>query len=149
VPIYIRTGKCLAATATEVFVTLKRPPFPIFAEVPRAPGNHVRFRLSPDVVIELGARAKRPGDAMTGEAVDLDASRSTTNLIPPYQRLLGDAMRGDQMLFGRNDSVIEAWRIVQPVLGGDTPIFDYESGSWGPSEADAFIPEGKWHNPVR
>jgi glucose-6-phosphate 1-dehydrogenase len=147
VPIYIRTGKCLAVTSTEVFVALKRPPFSIFDDVPASAPNHVRFRLSPDVVIELSARAKRPGDAMVGEQVDLDACRSTSNLIPPYQRLLGDAMRGDQMLFGRSDAVLEAWRVIQPALTTSTPVREYAPGSWGPPEAENLIPGATWHNP--
>ena len=137
VPIYIRTGKCLATTATEVFVSLKRPPLPLFEDASDAPPNHVRFRLSPDVVIELGARAKRPGESMVGDAVDLDACRSVTSHLPAYQRLLGDAMRGDQLLFARADAVEEAWRVVESVLVDRPPALFYASGTWGPAEADA------------
>jgi glucose-6-phosphate 1-dehydrogenase len=148
VPIYIRTGKCLATSATEVFVALKRPPHTLFDDVPGAPGNHVRFRLSPDVVIELGARAKRPGDAMVGDEVDLDACRSVAAHVPPYQRLLGDAMRGDQLLFARADAVAQAWRVIDPVLVARPPIHVYAPGSWGPDAAEAFIPGATWHNPT-
>jgi glucose-6-phosphate 1-dehydrogenase len=145
VPIYIRTGKNLSVTATEVFVELKRPPLAIFDDVGESAANHVRFRLSPDVVIELGARAKQPGEAMVGEAVHLDAMRSSVNVLPAYQRLLSDAMRGDQMLFGRSDSVIEAWRIVAPVLRHWQPVSFYAPGSFGPKAADGLIPDGAWH----
>jgi glucose-6-phosphate 1-dehydrogenase len=147
VPIFIRTGKRLATSATEVFVVLKDPPHTMFDDGPETPGNHVRFRLSPDVVIELGTRAKRPGEAMVGEAVDLDACRSVVADVPAYQRLLGDAMRGDQLLFARADAVEEAWRVVEPVLVERPPIRLYAPGTWGPSEADRFIPNGAWHNP--
>jgi glucose-6-phosphate 1-dehydrogenase len=147
VPIYIRAGKCLGAAVTEVFVALKRPPHAVFDDIGGAPPNHVLFRLSPDVVIELGARAKRPGEAMVGEEVNLDACRSTINVVPPYQRLLGDAMRGDQMLFGRTDAVLTAWRVVEPVLSSTAPVTIYPCGSFGPDEAGQLIPDGGWHQP--
>jgi glucose-6-phosphate 1-dehydrogenase len=150
VPFYIRAGKYLKTTATEVFVTLKSPPFGLFADVFVAPPNHFRFRLSPQVVLELGARAKHPGDRMTGEVVLLDACRETRDERPPYERLLGDAMRGDQVLFAREDSVEAAWRVVDPVVGDKSvnlPLFTYEPGTWGPRESDAMIPQG-WHAPT-
>jgi len=146
VPIYIRTGKSLPVTSTEVFVVLKAPPHAVFEDVKGAPPNHVRFRLSPDVVIELGARAKKPGDANVGEEVNLDASRSTANVLPAYQRLLGDAMRGDQTLFARTDQVDHSWRIVDPVLGkGRAPVQTYAPGTWGPAAAEALL--AGWHDP--
>jgi glucose-6-phosphate 1-dehydrogenase len=148
VPIYIRTGKCLATSATEVFVSLKRPPLPLFEDAAEAPANHVRFRLSPDVVIELGARAKRPGEAMVGDEVDLDACRNIAADLPPYQRLLGDAMRGDQLLFARADAVEEAWRVVEPVLVTRPPLHFYTPGTWGPAAAETFIPGSRWKNPL-
>lgn len=147
VPFYIRAGKYLGLTATEVFVTLKRPPFALFKDVPQSPPNHLRFRLSPQVILELGARAKQAGDAMMGEVVLLDACHESTHDKPPYQRLLGDAMRGDQMLFAREDSLEAAWRVVDRVIGDHSaalPLFNYEPGTWGPKEAGAMIPEG-WH----
>jgi len=147
VPFFIRTGKCLAVTATEVFVELKRPPHLLFDDVVASPPNHVRFKLSPEVILELGARAKKPGEAMTGEAVRLDACHQHTSDVPPYQRLLGDALRGDQMLFARQDAVEDAWRIVDPALDQHGPVHQYAPGSWGPKEADALIGEGGWHQP--
>jgi glucose-6-phosphate 1-dehydrogenase len=147
VPFYIRAGKYLGLTATEVFVTLKRPPFALFKDVESSPANHLRFRLSPQVVLELGARAKRGGDAMIGDVVLLDACHESTYDLPPYQRLLGDAMRGDQMLFAREDSVEAAWRVVEPVIGeagAALPFHFYEPGSWGPPEAAAMV-AGGWH----
>jgi glucose-6-phosphate 1-dehydrogenase len=148
VPIYIRAGKALATAATEVFVVLKRPPLSVFEDIGTAAANHVRFRLSPDVLIELGARAKRPGEAMLGEEVNLDAFRDTMNSLPPYQRLLGDAMRGDQMLFGRTDSMLAAWRVVEPVLASTAPVSFYAPGSFGPEAAEHFIPDAAWHQPA-
>src|SRR6185503_11411552 len=147
VPFFIRAGKYLEVTATEVFVTLKRPPFGLFADVPASPPNHLRFRLSPHVVLELGARAKQAGDAMTGETVLLDACHESRDEKPPYERLLGDAMRGDQMLFAREDSVEAAWRVVDPVIGdrgAKLPLFPYDAGSWGPEQGASMIPDG-WH----
>ena len=148
VPIYIRTGKGLPVTATEVFVALKRPPHAVFDDVPVSPSNHLRFRLSPDVVIELGARAKKPGDGNSGEEVNLDACRSTENIVPPYQRLLGDAMRGDSTLFARTDAVQASWRVVAPVIASPLPVSDYAQGTWGPEAAATFVPGASWHNPV-
>jgi glucose-6-phosphate 1-dehydrogenase len=148
VPFYIRAGKCLPVTATEVLVELKRPPIALFPDCAQSPPNHFRFRLSPHVVLSLGARAKLPGDTMRGEDVELIACHDRQDEKKPYERLLGDAMRGDQMLFAREDSVEEAWRVVEPVLGNTTPLFEYESGTWGPAEADRLFTNGAgWFNP--
>jgi glucose-6-phosphate 1-dehydrogenase len=147
VPIYIRTGKCLPVTATEVFVALKRPPHAVFDDVPVSPGNHVRFRLSPDVLIELGTRAKKPGDGNIGEEVNLYACRSTENTLPAYHRLLGDAMRGDQTLFARTDAVEASWRVVEPVLTARLPVHVYSPGSWGPEQGERFLTNAAWHDP--
>lgn len=148
VPIYIRSGKCLPVTSTEVFVTLKRPPHAVFDDVPASAPNHVRFRLSPEVVIELGTRAKKPGDGNVGEVVNLDACRNTANVLPAYQRLLGDAMRGDQTLFARTDAVESSWRVVEPILESPrAPVQLYAPGTWGPDAAQQLI-EGGWHDPA-
>jgi glucose-6-phosphate 1-dehydrogenase len=148
VPFYIRAGKCLPVTATEVLVELKRPPLTLFPDCDAAPPNHFRFRLSPHVVLSLGARAKLPGETMRGEDVELIACHDQADEMTPYERLLRDAMRGDQMLFARQDSVEEAWRVVEPVLGSRTPLFEYESGTWGPAEADRLLSNGAgWFNP--
>jgi glucose-6-phosphate 1-dehydrogenase len=148
VPFYIRAGKCLPVTATEVLVELKRPPIALFPDCAAAPPNRFRFRLSPHVVLSLGARAKLPGETMRGEDVELIACHDQADELAPYERLLSDAMRGDQMLFAREDSVEEAWRVVDPVLGNATPVVDYESGTWGPAEADRLLQDGAgWFNP--
>src|SRR5512135_3331035 len=149
VPVLIRTGKCLPVTATEVLVELKRPPFDVFGE--RAPGdaNYLRFRLTPDMSISLGARAKRPGDRMVGEEVELFAAHQSGAERPPYQRLLGDASRGDPMLFAREDTVEAAWRIVDPILDPRDAPLRYRPGSWGPKAAEAILPPGmRWHAPA-
>jgi glucose-6-phosphate 1-dehydrogenase len=148
VPFYIRAGKCLPVTATEVLVELKRPPVALFPDCVTAPPNRFRFRLSPHVVISLGARAKLPGERLRGEDVELIACHDVKDEIAPYERLLSDAMRGDQMLFAREDSVEEAWRVVDPVLGDATPLYEYDSGTWGPAEADRVLENGDgWFNP--
>ncbi|HSE46899.1 MAG TPA: glucose-6-phosphate dehydrogenase, partial [Gemmatimonadales bacterium] len=147
VPFYIRTGKCLPVTATEVLVELKYPPHLLFNDVSSGPSNHIRFRLSPHVVLELGARAKRPGEAMVGEDVSLVACHENGDGIRPYERLLGDAMRGEQMLFAREDTIEAAWRVVDPVLGIGAPPVRYGAGSWGPEEANRLMNGGSWHNP--
>ena len=131
VPFYIRCGKKLPITATEVLVELKRPPVSVFADCDAARPNHFRFRLSPQVVLSLGARAKTPGERMRGEDVDLVACHDQTDEMAPYERLLGDAIRGDQTLFAREDTVLEAWRIIDPVLGQDTPLYEYRPGHVG------------------
>jgi glucose-6-phosphate 1-dehydrogenase len=148
VPFLLRAGKRLPVTVTEVMVTLKRPPQPVFGEIEPGQSNYLRFRLSPNVVIALGARAKVPGEAMIGEEVELIARHQSGDVMAPYERLLGDAMRGDATLFAREDSVEEAWRVVDPVLGNATPVHRYEPGTWGPREANALVaPQEGWHNP--
>ncbi len=135
-------------TSTEVFVALNHPPLAVFDDVPSAPANHVRFRLSPDVVIELGARAKRPGEAERRRGGSLlDACRNTANAVPPYQRLLGDAMRGDQTLFARTDAVDSAWHVVEPILTNRPTVLTYAPGTWGPAEADRLHLGGAWRDP--
>jgi glucose-6-phosphate 1-dehydrogenase len=107
----------------------------------------VRFRLGPDVLISIGARTKQPGEAMVGEDVELIALRNRGALKEPYERLLGDAMRGDTSLFARQDAVEQAWRVVDRMLGSASPLYIYEPGTWGPAEADALIaPDSTWHD---
>ncbi len=149
VPFYIRAGKALPVTSTEVFVELKNPPQVVFNEFEPGQANYVRFRLSPNIVIALGARAKKPGEEMVGEEVELIAREQPHDEIKPYERLLGDAMRGDASLFAREDAVEEAWRIVGPVLDNVTPVHPYEPNTWGPAEADQMVAwVGGWHNPA-
>jgi glucose-6-phosphate 1-dehydrogenase len=147
VPFLVRTGKSLAVTATEVLVTLKRPPL-----TKLAPGetNYVRFRLSPDVTIAIGARVKRAGEEFISDPTELRvAHQRSADEMTPYQRLLGDAMDGDAMLFAREDGVEAAWKVVEGILGDVEPTLEYDSGSWGPEEAAALATDiGGWRNPA-
>ena len=149
VPFLVRAGKCMPVTATEVFVELRQPPLNIFrADKPSHP-NHFRFQLGPDVVIALGTRAKAPGEAMVGEAVELNVKHQGADEMEAYERLIGDAMKGDPSLFARQDSAEAQWRIVDPVLGDGSPAHPYAQGSWGPPQAAAMAKAvGGWHEPV-
>ncbi len=146
VPFLIRSGKRLAVTATEVLVTLKRPPL-----LRLAPGetNYLRFRLGPDVTIAIGARVKRAGGELTSEPTELAITHQPQgDAMDAYERLLGDALEGDPMLFARQDTVEAAWAVVEPVLGNVTPAHPYEPGSWGPPEAEGLAADvGGWHRP--
>jgi glucose-6-phosphate 1-dehydrogenase len=148
VPFYVRVGKCLPVTATEVLVRFKRPARPVLDELDAALANYYRFRLSPEIAIALGTKAKKPGELMVGERIELVAYHKPPDEMGPYERLLGDAVNGDATLFAREDSVEAAWRVVDPVLGDATPLHEYDQGAWGPPEVDRLLaPEGGWHNP--
>jgi glucose-6-phosphate 1-dehydrogenase len=148
VPFYIRAGKNLPITATEVRVTLKRPPLAIFDPSDKMPANYFRLRLSPEVVIGEGALAKLNGEDMRGEPVELIARHNTQEEKSPYERLLGDAVRGDTSLFTQDDCVEAAWRVVDPVLKGGLPVSEYEPGTWGPEAAGNIVDAGEtWHDP--
>jgi glucose-6-phosphate 1-dehydrogenase len=148
VPFYIRAGKCLPVTATEIRVELKHPPKAVFDRLPPSP-NYVRFRLSPDVVISLGSRVKLPGEEMVGEVVELMVRHCPGDEMRAYERLLGDAIEGDPTLFVREDEVLAAWAIIEPALRAPAAVHEYEPGSWGPPEADALIEwDGGWDNPT-
>ncbi len=149
VPFFIRAGKSLAVTATEVYVELKAPPQVVFHEAAPAMGNYVRFRLGPDVVIALGASAKRLGEGMAGQPIELSVTRQRTgDEMDAYERLLGDAMQGDATLFARQDAVEAAWALVQPLLAVDVPPTPYAPGSWGPAEAHRLTRDvGGWIDP--
>jgi glucose-6-phosphate 1-dehydrogenase len=140
VPFYVRGGKCLPVARTEIVVKLRRPP-EIVEGVP-LPRNYVRFRLSPDFVIALGASIKAPGEGLAAEEVELEVAHSRAGDLAPYEELLGDAMRGDAFRFAREDYVEEAWRIVDPAIRANTPIHEYEPGTWGPPEAGGLVPRG-------
>jgi glucose-6-phosphate 1-dehydrogenase len=148
VPFDIRTGKCLPASATEIRVQLKSPPMAVFDPLPDGDADYVRFRLSPDVSIALGARVKIPGEAMKGEAIELLMRHVPGDEMSPYERLLGDAIDGEPMLFVRQGVVEAAWGVVDPVLATTTPVVEYDPGTWGPPEADRLVAvDGGWHNP--
>ena len=148
VPIYIRAGKKLALTSTEVVVEFKRPPRETFGEIVPVLSSHMRMRISPDISISMGLRVKKPGEAMAGQDVELSLVRQAAADIPPYQRLLGDARRGMAELFTREDSVEAQWQVVDGILGNVTPLYTYEPGTWGPAEAYQLIGKhGPWLNP--
>jgi glucose-6-phosphate 1-dehydrogenase len=149
VPFHVRAGKCLKTTTTEVFVELRNPPEVVFTEPLPLVGNYVRFRLSPQVAIAIGARAKRPGEGMGGRPVELSVveqpEQGADGRMGDYERLLGDAMSGDATLFARQDLVEAAWAIVDPAIHGESPMHEYEPGTWGPSQADQLVADvGGW-----
>jgi len=146
VPFFIRTGKRLPITATEVVVELKRPPLTKLAP---GKGNYLRFRLSPELNIALGALVKKQGEAMVGEPTELSlVQHPSSDQMSAYERLLGDAMEGDATLFAREDAVEAAWAIVDPVLGNVTPVQTYRAGTWGPAEAERLTAAvGGWAKP--
>jgi glucose-6-phosphate 1-dehydrogenase len=148
VPFYIRAGKNLPVTCTEVMAKFRYPPTVIPSS--KLTQNHLRFRVSPDVDIALGMTVMAPGEQMTGEPVEMLAHHQTKpGEMEPYEILLGDAMAGDSTLFARQDYVEEAWRIVDPVLKAATPVYQYEPNTWGPKEvAERVVPPGGWDNPV-
>ncbi len=151
VPFCIRAGKRLPVTCTEVLVELKPPPRSAFGEdlASLAGTNYLRFRLGPDVAIALGVRSKLAGEAMAGHDVELVAAQANADAMLPYERLLRDAMRGDDGLFASADAVEAEWRVVDGVLGDATPLHAYDAGTWGPAEADRIIcGPGHWHRPA-
>ena len=149
VPFYIRAGKSLPITATEVLVKLKSAPMAIFDDISPATSNYFRFRLSPEVIISAGARVKQHGIEMHGEPVELIARHQAKSETLPYERLLRDAIQGDPTLFTRDDSVEAAWRVIDPVLAIPlTRISQYEPGSWGPESALGIVEDNDaWHDP--
>jgi glucose-6-phosphate 1-dehydrogenase len=150
VPWYLRSGKYLADTATEVLVELKPPPQRLFADSAptTGPANYLRFRLSPGSAIALAARVKRPGKEFVGDQQELYLFEEWPGEEAPYERLLGDAMAGDGALFTREDAVEAAWAVVDPVLKHHHRALPYKRRSWGPKQADAIIASGRgWHNP--
>ena len=146
VPFLIRAGKRLPVTATEVYVKLRKPPLSKMGGDGR---NYFRFRLGPDIELSLGGRVKRPGPLMVPMPVELSAVHyNTSDEMESYERLLSDAMKGDQELFVRQDAVEAAWAIVEPILGDCCPTEVYEPGTWGPPDARELAADiGGWHDP--
>jgi glucose-6-phosphate 1-dehydrogenase len=150
VPWYLRSGKYLPDTATEILVELKAPPQRLFADAAAAKGqaNYLRFRLSPNAAIALAARVKLAGQEFIGQQRELYLLEEQAGEETPYERLLGDAMQGDGSLFTREDAVEAAWAVVDRVLNHHPRVRLYKCGTWGPKQADALIAaNGKWHNP--
>jgi glucose-6-phosphate 1-dehydrogenase len=150
VPWYLRSGKYLPSTATEILVELKTPPQKLFADAVQPPerANYLRFRLSPNAAVALAARVKLAGQEFIGEQRELYLSEEQTGEESPYERLLSDAMKGDGALFTREDAVEAAWAVVDRVLKHHHRVRPYRRGTWGPKEANALIAaDGDWHNP--
>jgi glucose-6-phosphate 1-dehydrogenase len=149
VPFIVRAGKSLENSYTEVLVELRHAPHVVFSEPKPKMGNYVRFRLSPSVAIGIGARAKRGGEVMVGNPIELsvmeEGAQDRADRLGDYERLLGDAMAGDATLFARQDVVEAAWSIVDPAIKSENPVFEYDAGSAGPSEADRLVEDlGGW-----
>jgi len=147
VPFYIRAGKCLPVTCTEIFAKFRKPPTLIPDN--KLTENHLRLRLNPDVVIAMGLMTLAPGEPMRLQSGEMVATSSEAGDMDAYERLLTAAMAGDNSLFAREDYVEEAWRIVDPVLKKGTPIYPYASNTWGPAEVSRVTPPGGWDIPVR
>lgn len=147
VPFYIRAGKSLPVTATEVIVKLRQPPA-VFTEVP-LPANYFRFRVTPDLMIAVGALVKKAGELVEGHPVELVISQQSDPAeMGAYEELLHDAVQGNSGRFARQDYVEEAWRIVDPILDDVVPVYEYERGTWGPTQASGLIaPDGEWFDP--
>jgi glucose-6-phosphate 1-dehydrogenase len=148
VPFYIRAGKNLPVTCTEVIARLRKPPTVIKESALLQ--NHLRFRIGPEMTIAMGTTVLAPGEVLEGQKVEMVASHHPRpDEMEAYERVLGDAMAGDATFFAREDYVEEAWRIVDPVLKAETPLYEYEKGAWGPSGVHTKVsPAGGWHNPV-
>lgn len=147
VPFYLRAGKCLAVTCSEIQVRLRQPP--TMYQSYSLGTNYVRMRISPDIVLAFGLNVVSPVDASQSELSELLASRHPcAKEMDAYERVLGDAMAGDPTLFAREDYIEEAWRIVDPALKAGTPVYEYEPKTWGPAEVERVTPPGGWQNPV-
>jgi glucose-6-phosphate 1-dehydrogenase len=149
VPFYIRAGKQMPVTCTEILVRLRRPP-DVYHSQAALEQNHIRIRISPDVAIAISMMVLTPGKETVGQPVEMVAHHNPeANEMDAYERVLGDATAGDTTLFAREDYVEEAWRIVDPILRADTPVYEYEPGTWGPMETSQLIlPPGGWHAPA-
>jgi glucose-6-phosphate 1-dehydrogenase len=147
VPFYLRAGKNLPVTCTEVLARFRKPPA-VVSDTSLLQ-NHLRFRISPQMTIAIGTTVMSPGEVLKGEAVEMVASSHPgPEEMDAYERVLGDAMAGDSTLFAREDYVEEAWRIVDPILKAATPVYEYDAGAWGPGQVEQSVrPPAGWHNP--
>ena len=147
VPFYIRAGKFLPETSTEVIARFRKPP----TIIPESEvlSNYMRFRVSPEVTIALGMAIPSLKNDRVGQMAEMLASRTPKpGEMEAYERLLGDAMAGDSTQFARQDYVEEAWRIVDPMLKAATPVYEYDPDTWGPSQVSEVTPPGGWQNPA-
>ena len=148
VPFFVRAGKHMPVHATEVVVRFHRPPLNVFAERTGHGGNYIRFRLGPDIAIALGARTKNPGEVMAGSQGELLAVKDIADEMAPYERLIGDAIEGDETLFSHKIATERAWEIVDPVLRSPPELARYAKGTWGPVNANPLVaPTGGWYDP--
>jgi glucose-6-phosphate 1-dehydrogenase len=150
VPILIRAGKCLPVTATDVVFRFRKPPHDVFGLGEQAAANQLRVRISPDDRVGVTVLGKKPGPDLQAQPRELAyAGQTMEQMMRPYDRLIGAALKGDRYLFARQETVEAAWRVVQPVLGDIVPVLPYAKGTWGPAGANALVPDGEtWHDPV-
>jgi glucose-6-phosphate 1-dehydrogenase len=147
VPFFVRAGKGLPVTCAEILARFRKPP--TLMRDGAVQENHLRLRISPEVVIAMGMMELAPGDKFATEITEMIASEAPrAGEMEAYERLLVAAMEGDGTLFAREDYVEEAWRIVDPILKKDTPLYPYEPHTWGPREVESVSPDGGWHNPI-
>ena len=149
VPILIRAGKCLPVTAAEVSFRFRPPPHDVFGIGEHAAANSLHVRIHPNDQLELNLAGKQPGPGWQPQLQELLFAEPPGADELPYDRLIGAALGGERWLFARQDSVENAWRVVDPVLGDAVPVIGYQRGSWGPREADSLLPPGEhWHDPA-
>jgi glucose-6-phosphate 1-dehydrogenase len=149
VPVLIRAGKCLPATATEVTVRFQHPPYDVFGLDPLPDNNTLRFRVWPETEVGISLAGKKPGAGWEPESQELTFAQRPGSDMRPYDRLIGAAIDGDRWLFARQDTVEAAWRVVDPILGDAVPVHPYAKGTWGPKEADRLLPSrDAWHDPA-
>jgi glucose-6-phosphate 1-dehydrogenase len=147
VPVYIRAGKCMPVTATEVTLRFRRPPQNVFGIDPFNQSNILRFRVWPETAVGLTLAGKRPGGSMQLQTEELVFAEQPGSDMRPYDRLIGAALSGERWLFAQQDTVEAAWRVVDPVLGDVVPVETYARGTW-PEMADRLLdPEDHWYNP--
>ena len=149
-PILIRAGKCLPLTATEVTIKFHHPPHDVFGiQMTGADRNSLRFRVNPSARVSLTLSGKKQGDGWLAQSETLTFAERPTSDMRPYDRLIGAALAGDRELFARQDTVEQAWRVVDPVLGDVVPVRTYAKGTWGPQEAGALLTDGdSWDDPA-
>lgn len=149
VPFFVRVGKHMPVTATEVLVDLRRPPQGLFDDSADCDRNYFRFQFKPFTTISIGARAKKAGDAMIGEQIEMIALHQEPDEMSAYERLIEDALIGQAGLFARVDEVESAWRIIDSVIKANTPVYDYQPSTWGPAAANQLVENHcAWHNPL-
>ncbi len=146
VPFYIRAGKCMPVTCTEIVVRLRQPPT-LYRDF-QLKQNYLRFRISPETMVAIGTNVLAQGETVGGSFEMLGVRHPGPGEMDAYERVLGDALAGDATLFAREDYVEEAWRIVDPVLKAGTSIYEYEPNTWGPKEVERITPAGGWQNPI-